>query len=77
MKSGLKLENGSLLWLKDPTPGSFNLLSCCPTSAWVTPSLIRRCLNFSANDSSSRGSTSSVCPIAAALAAAAAMAAAE
>jgi len=42
----------------------------------VTPSLIRLCLNFSANDSSSRGSTSSFCPIAA-FAAAAAIAAAE
>lgn len=41
-----------------PTPGSLRLASALPTSAWVTPSLILRCLNRSAKASSSRGSVS-------------------
>ncbi|KYN30656.1 hypothetical protein ALC56_15077 [Trachymyrmex septentrionalis] len=59
-----------------PTPGSFRLASALPTSACVTPSLMRRCLNRSAKASSSRGSVSaSGCrPAAAAAAAAAAIA---
>ncbi|EGI69840.1 hypothetical protein G5I_01383 [Acromyrmex echinatior] len=59
-----------------PTPGSFRLASALPTSACVTPSLMRRCLNRSAKASNSRGSVSaSGCrPAAAAAAAAAAIA---
>ncbi|KYQ56705.1 hypothetical protein ALC60_04304 [Trachymyrmex zeteki] len=59
-----------------PTPGSLRLASALPTSACVTPSLIRRCLNRSAKASNSRGSVSaSGCrPAAAAAAAAAAIA---
>ncbi|PSN41410.1 hypothetical protein C0J52_16869 [Blattella germanica] len=41
-----------------PTPGSLRLASALPTSACVTPSLIRRCLKRSAKASSSRGSVS-------------------
>ena len=40
-----------VLWLRAPTPGSLRLASALPTSAWVTPSLIRRCLNRSAKAS--------------------------
>ena len=40
-----------VLWLSAPTPGSLRLASALPTSAWVTPSLIRRCLNRSAKAS--------------------------
>ena len=47
-----------VLWLRLPTPGIFNFPKAWPTSACVTPSLIRRCLNRSANASSSRGSVS-------------------
>ncbi|KYM75460.1 hypothetical protein ALC53_14156 [Atta colombica] len=59
-----------------PTPGSLRLASALPTSACVTPSLMRRCLNRSAKASNSRGSVSaSGCrPAAAAAAAAAAIA---
>ncbi|KYN28928.1 hypothetical protein ALC57_01575 [Trachymyrmex cornetzi] len=41
-----------------PTPGSLRLASALPTSACVTPSLMRRCLNRSAKASNSRGSVS-------------------
>ena len=34
-----------------PTPGSFRLARALPTSAWVTPSFILRCLNLSAKAS--------------------------
>ena len=47
-----------VLWLRHPTPGIFKLARAAPTSAWVTPSLMRRCLKRSANISSSRGSQS-------------------
>ena len=50
-----------VLWLKDPTPGSFKFAKAPPTSAWVTPSFILRCLNLSANASNSRGSHSLSC----------------
>ena len=40
-----------VLWDSAPTPGSLRLASALPTSAWVTPSLIRRCLNRSAKAS--------------------------
>ena len=43
---------------KAPTPGSLRFARALPTSHWVTPSLIRRCLNLSAKASSSRGSVS-------------------
>lgn len=43
----------------DPTPGNFRLARALPTSACVTPSLMRRCLNFSAKASNSLGSASS------------------
>lgn len=42
----------------EPTPGNFKLAKALPTSAWVTPSLMRRCLKRSANTSRSRGSAS-------------------
>ena len=45
-------------WLRLPTPGIFNFPNACPTSACVTPSLMRRCLNRSAKLSNSRGSVS-------------------
>ena len=41
-----------------PTPGSLRLARAFPTSHWVTPSLIRLCLNLSAKASNSRGSVS-------------------
>ena len=41
-----------------PTPGILRCASALPTSACVTPSLMRRCLKCSANRSSSRGSVS-------------------
>lgn len=40
-------------WERAPTPGSLRLAKAFPTSHCVTPSLIRLCLNFSANASSS------------------------
>ena len=40
-----------VLWDSAPTPGSLRLASALPTSAWVTPSLMRRCLNRSAKAS--------------------------
>lgn len=47
-----------VLWLSDPTPGILRLARAEPTSACVTPSFILRCLNLSANASSSLGSDS-------------------
>lgn len=47
-----------VLWLRHPTPGILRLANAEPTSAWVTPSLIRLCLKRSAKDSSSLGSGS-------------------
>lgn len=50
----VKLSNLQIvLWLKLPTPGIFSFPSACPTSLWVTPSLILLCLNLSAKISSS------------------------
>ena len=59
-----------------PTPGNFKFASALPTSACVTPNLMRLCLNLSANASNSRGSVSASGwrPAAAAAAAAAAIA---
>ena len=46
-------------WLSEPTPGIFRCARAEPTSAWVTPSFILRCLNLSANHSNSLGFISS------------------
>ena len=35
-----------VLWLSEPTPEIFSFARACPTSHWVTPSLIRLCLNL-------------------------------
>lgn len=47
-----------VLWERAPTPGNLRLARAFPTSACVTPNLMRRCLNLSAKASNSLGSVS-------------------